>query len=284
MNSLLRHLQDDFQGYVLDMASEAAADAPAILSAIAERKGLPADRRLAIYHHAYRARLRQALAEAYGRTHAYVGDALFHELSASYVETHVSRFRNLRWYGERFPEFVAQALPEHPVVAELAAFEWTLGLSFDAADAPVLGVEALRAVGADEWESVGFDPQPSLHFLTLRWNAVDIWLALDKEHEEQVPPAAAQSGQPTQWIIWRKDLQPHFRSLSAHEARALQGLRQGQSFSGVCGIAAAAAGDGDDIASQIGGWLQSWLEEALLARVNRAAGSASSSAVSPSTP
>ena len=46
-------------------------------------------------------------------------------------------------------EHLAQALPQHPVAGELAAFEWAL--AFDAADAPLLQVEDLAAAQAAQY-------------------------------------------------------------------------------------------------------------------------------------
>lgn len=258
MSRSLGDIQASFQAYVLD----GGGDCRDIAADIAEQHGLPAADRLAIYHNAYRMRLHEALSDAFGKTHAYVGDALFGDLCAAYVRAYPSHFRNLRWYGDRFPEFLAQALPDHPVVAELAAFEWALGLSFDAADAPVLRGEDLRAPDTD-WDRIGFRLQPSLQFLPLRWNAVAIWLALD---QEQTPPDAVAAANPVQWLVWRKELQPHFRSLAEHEARALMGLQRGSGFSDVCAAVAAGAGD-DDMTTQIAGWLQTWLNDAVLSEV-----------------
>jgi hypothetical protein len=263
VNPSLHRLQADFQNYVLGADTER----PEILCDIAAHYGLKADDRLAIYYNAYRARLHDALSSSFDKTHAYVGDELFAELCAAYAQIHPSHFRNMRWYGDCFAEFVKQALPDHPVVSELAAFEWALGLSFDAADAPVLTTEALAAIGADAWESIGFHLQPSLQILQLQWNATEIWLAL--EHGE-TPPEAVFANEPVHWLVWRKDLQPHFRSLGEHETRALCGLQQGLSFAEICSVAANDT-DQEDASMQVAGWLQIWVNEAVLAGVNYSA-------------
>jgi hypothetical protein len=260
MNPSLHRLQADFQNYVLGVDT----DRPEILCDIAAHYGLKAEDRLAIYYNAYRARLHDALSSAFDKTHAYVGDELFAELCEGYVRDHPSHFRNMRWYGDRFAEFVRQALPDYPVVAELAAFEWTLGLSFDAADAPVLAAKDLAAIDADEWERIGFHLQPSLQILPMHWNATEIWLALDRD---EAPPDAVRADEPGHWLVWRKDLQPHFRSLSDLETRALRGLQQGLSFAEVCSVAASGANQ-DDVSVQIASWLQTWVNEAVLASVN----------------
>src|SRR5476649_2318429 len=137
--SALDTLQGDFQNYVLGVAGER----PAILGAVREQYGLKADARLAIYYNAYRIRLREALSESYDKTWSYVGDEMFAELADSYIAAHPSRHANLRWFGGGFSAHLALALADHPYIAELAAFEWTLGLAFDAADAAPLDIADL---------------------------------------------------------------------------------------------------------------------------------------------
>ena len=254
----LARIQDAFQNYVLAGDREQ----PAIAGLIDQRHGLPARERLAIYYDAYRIRLKDALAEAFDKTYAYVGDDVFADLCRSYIDAHPSPFRNLRWFGDRFAAHVAETLPDHPVVSELAAFEWALGLAFDAEDAPVLAMAELQQLDASAWENIGFVPHPSLQLLPLHWNASALWLALGKE---EIPPDAAQNPEPLTWLVWRKELQPHFRSLDRFEAAALKGLAAGCSFAEVCAEAAEHGGVvGEDVTSRIAGWLHACISESML--------------------
>ncbi len=265
----LAPLQQAFQQFVLGQQDEAA-----ILPQIATRPGLSCTERLAIYSNAYRIRLRDALSEAFDKTHRYLGDELFYAAAAGYVEHNPSQWSNLRWYGASFPVFLQQYLPEHPVVAELAAFEWALSLAFDAEDQAILPLSALAQVQEDEWESIGFVCHASVRFLPLHSNCVAIWLALadateDAGETEESPappePSWQESAQP--WLIWRKNLQAHFRSLSQPEYLALLGLQAGQGFAEVCAMVAENA---PESAAQIGQWLQTWLSEEVLHDFKRA--------------
>jgi hypothetical protein len=65
----------------------------------------------------------------------------------------------------------------------------------------------------------------------LRYNTVSIWHALD---QEQTPPTAEPLPQPAWLLIWRKEWQPHFRTLHAAEHAALSQLHEGASFAEVC--------------------------------------------------
>ncbi len=261
MKLSLQNIQTDFQEYVLAPHSET----PAIVQFIAQQHGLNAGDRLAIYHNAYRARLREALGEAFEKTHSYLGDDLFAELSDGYIQATPSQSRNLRWYGDGFPAYLKGALNDHPCVAELATFEWTLGLAFDADDAPLLSADELRILTPEQWERLSLALHPSLRILSLQWNVVAIWLALE---QKQIPPEATEIATPLSpsWLVWRKQLQPHFRSLDTYEALALSGLQQGRRFSAVCEEASISARE-EDITPKIAGWLQSWLGDAVLTRI-----------------
>lgn len=252
----LAALQDRFQAYLLDPAQDGAA----LAGAIATQSGLPAGDRLAIYYNAYRIRLREALDESFARTGVYLGDELFDRLCDGYVQAHPSPARNMRWYGQDFPAYLAQQLDEHPQVAELGTFEWTLGLAFDAADAPALGADDLRHLAPEDWATVRFLLHPSTQLLALRSNAVAIWLALDKE---AAPPEVALGDQASGWLVWRRDHQPQFRSMSRLEHEALNDVRQGLDFGAVC-AAASARGTVEDPAAKMAGCLRAWLDEGVL--------------------
>ncbi len=269
----LAPLQQAFQEFVLGQQDEAA-----ILPQIATRPGLSCAERLSIYSNAYRIRLRDALSEAFDKTHRYLGDDLFYAAAAGYINANPSQWSNLRWYGASFPAFLQQYLPEHPVVAELAAFEWALSLAFDAQDQAILPLSALAQVQEHEWESIGFVCHASVRFLPLHSNCVAIWLALaaamdavdamdasEANDEYAAPPEPSWQELAQPWLIWRKNLQAHFRSLSQPEYLALSGLQAGQGFAEVCAmVAEIEPKTAPESEAQIGQWLQTWLSEEVL--------------------
>jgi len=252
--SALAAIQADFEDYVLGTAGAA----PAIALSIANGYGLGADARLAIYHNAYRSRMREALAEAYDKTWSYLGDELFEQLALSYLAAHPSTFRNLRWYGDRFAAHLARELVDYPWIAELAGLEWALGLAFDAPDADTASIASLRAIAPDDWAGLRFGLHPSLRLMTMRWNTAATWQAL---RDGAQPPDAAASAQPATWLVWRADLKPHFRSLDMLEADALRRIGEGAAFGAVC---EAVADGGPDLTLHMAGCLQHWLAQGLL--------------------
>lgn len=251
MNGLQR-IQDAFQHHVLGDG----ALAPEFGAAIRKQGSVTTHERLAIYHNAYRVRMREALNEAYERTWTYAGDDLFGELAATYLAEHGSRFSNLRWFGDRFAEHVRRQLPDHPFVAELAAFEWALGLAFDAPDAPVAGPAAFGALAPAAWADLVLALHPSVQLLPMAFNSVAIWQALG---HELAPPAPLALPAPCVWLVWRQDDQPHFRSLDRFEADALAALGRGCTFGQICEQAT-----GPDVAQRMAHCLQDWMRQALL--------------------
>lgn len=250
MNTL-DQVQREFQRYIL------ADDAPgAIHAAVREQYGLSATSRLAIYHRAYRSRLRQALCEAYDKTWTYVGDDLFAELADSYIAAQPSQHANLRWFGGGLAAHAAQALADYPFIAELARLEWSLSLAFDAQDGAPLAAADLAAIPPEAWGDLRFGLHPSVHLLEMRWNAVALWQALAAGAE---PPQPEQTDVVTHWLVWRQEEQPRFRSLPAVEADALRRLAEGASFGEVCEAA------GDEALLALAGHLQHWLAQGVLA-------------------
>lgn len=248
-------LQTDFQNFILGQR-----DAASMHAHLADTPGLGRDARLDIYYQAYRLRLRDALSEAYSKTHSYLGDELFYQACAAYIDARPSSFRNLRWFGDQFFGQLRHQFVGHQQVTELAQFEWALGTAFDAPDHPILSLTDLATVS--DWEKVGLQTSGSLQFIEMRWNSVAIWLALN---EEQTPPTPESTEQAVTWIVWRKQLQAHFRSVEKAEAEALQRLANGQRFAEVCEYTAEHHPQNAD---DIGGWLQTWVRDEMLVRVS----------------
>jgi hypothetical protein len=251
-------LQQAFQAYVLEGAD-----------AVAERiePGPLADpqRRLAIYYDAYRSRLVEALGADFEALIAVMGEEEFRSAARAYVEATPSTFRNVRWYGGRLAAFMRHVRPwrEMPWLADLAEFEWTLTLAFDAADAPTVRFEDMAALAGDAWGTLAFHLHPCVQIAELRANAPAIRKAVDAG---AAPPAPELAATAVPWLIWRKDLSPHFRSLSDPEAWALRAACAGHSFPEICaGLCEWIAAE--EAAGAAAGWLRTWVDDQLIAEL-----------------
>jgi hypothetical protein len=224
--SALIDTQARFQAYVL------AGDG-AIVTDIAGADDAFRRTRLDIYYTAYRLRLAEALASDYEILKAYIGDEVFDAIVGDYIDAHPSVFRNVRWFGGRLADFLHDE-PRYagqPILADLARFEWTLGLAFDAADTASLRFEDLAAVPAEAWTELRLTPHPAIHVIELQTNAVTIWNEL-KNADNGIAPESLPD--PLRWAIWRKQLSPYFRSLETDEAWALDAMRNHLCFGEIC--------------------------------------------------
>lgn len=258
MNSPLATMQQGFQAYVLDGTASFAAEicTPPNATAIA---------RLSIYAEAYRLRLHDALATDFPALHTLAGDALFAEIGRAYLAVHPSQHFSLRYFGERLSAFLACHSPyrESPVLSEMATLEWALSLAFDAADLPSLDVATLGALPQDAWPTLRLRFHPSVQRRDFYWNVPALWSAIDADSAPQTP---AKLADPVAWLIWRQDLQNFFRPLSPAEARALDMMREGSDFAGLC-EALCEYLDTEQVGLSAAQFLKAWVAAGLISEI-----------------
>lgn len=224
-----------------------------------------AARRLGVYADAYRLRLVEALGNDYPALRAVLGEARFDQAMREFIAAHPSRHTNLRWYGGDLARFLARAprWRRRPLLAELARFEWALGLAFDAADAPLASAEDAARVPPAEWPRMQLRLQPSVQLLALRSNAPQVWRSAIGGGKA---PAAKRRRSRTAWLVWRKGHEPFYRALAPAEARALGAAARGCDFASIAGglrrhVGAKAA------AQAAAQFLRNWLAEGLVAGI-----------------
>lgn len=216
--------------------------------------------RLEIYRHAYRARLADALRDSFGHTAAWLGEP-FDALAAAYIEAHPSDQASLRGYGRQFPAWLAAAGAAE--TSELAALDHALRGAFDCADSPAMTLADLAAVEPHRWGSAVLVLSRSYDRLRFAHNTLALWQAID---EGLAPPAAATLERAMDVVVWRRGLQPHFRSLGAFEAAALGQVHAGREFGATCEQLALDFPH-VDIAPEAGRLLRRWVEDELLSSI-----------------
>ena len=250
-------LQARFQQHMLG-----AADATDLIAGSAERRALG----LAIYANAYRRRLVEALADAYAKTRLLMGEDAFDDAALAYIAAHPPTTRSLRWYGGDFSAHLRQALPRDTDVAELAQLDWALRNAFDGPDSAVLTPADLAGVAPEAWASLRLLLVPTAELLSFEHNTVAVWQALDDD--DSTPPATTvRSDHAVAWLVWRKELQPHFRSLPPVEAALLRAMQAGATFAQACERAQGGADAEADGAAGIGACLRHWLDDGVLSGV-----------------
>lgn len=253
----LARIQSDFQEYLINNRHTAFTDQ------IVDDDKVGAKKRLSIYYDAYRLRIIEALATAYPKLKMLLGDDLFDKSAREYIDKYPSTYCNLRWYGGNMREHLLHTLPQHLVAAEMADFEWALSLAFDAEDSEELTLQDICNYPPESWGNLGFKFQTAIQVIRTRWNVIPVWKALEAE---ETPPALSQNNTHQSWLIWRKNLNSHFRSMGEAEEVALNLGRTGSTFGEICANLEDIF-DLDKATIVAAQYLAGWLEAGLISKV-----------------
>ena len=257
MTALL-DLQRGFQACVLG-----ETDAPP--ATVAGTGTASAEERMSVYAEAIRLRFLEVLGEDYPGLWELMGDDRFRTLGCAYAAAHPSHYRSIRWFGRRLPEFLRAAAPwrDHPVLGEMALFEWSKSELMDAADSPVVAMDDVAAIPPDRWAAIRPRLKPAVRRLTLEWNVPGLWSAIDRG-DALPPPARAE--QAVDWVLWRDDLRVRWRSVESGEAWALRACADGKDFGAICaGLSEQSGADG--AALRAATCLKQWTVDGLLEAV-----------------
>jgi uncharacterized protein (UPF0276 family) len=238
----LAHSQRAFANYVL---ADPISTAPAV-------QGRPH-----IYYHAYRARLIDVLADTFAKTYLYMGSDAFDEHAGAFVVAYPPLHRSLHRYGEGMVAYLQALYPDNPELHELAQLDWDLRTRFDSADHAALCV---ADASNTPWLSQSAPLHPSALLRPITTNVMVLWNAI---HTDQDVPEAVALPQKTTLVVWRKEQQPHFRSLVGSEAQFITLLYQGLSVEAAC--AQLVEGGHIPDTPTLSGWLGSLLQDGLVA-------------------
>ena len=251
----LRELQRGFQSWVL-------GDARALPATVAGTGVVSAEARLTIYADAIRLRFLEVLGQDYPGLHALAGDDEFRRLALAYVAAHPSHHPSIRWFGAHLPACLRSTAPwrDHPVLGEMAQFEWAKGELLDAADSPVVGVEDIAAIAPDRWAGIRPRIKPAVRRLSLEWNVPGLWKALDGG---DAPPPPARMERAVDWLLWREGIVVRWRSVEPDEAWALRRCDAGADFGSICTGLCDRVGE-DAAAFRAATFLKQWAADGVL--------------------
>lgn len=224
---------------------------------VAETDNMSAHDRLAIYHNAYRLRLREVIDTDHPILGIYLGDDLFDLMVKHYIDDAPSKYTSLRNYCDNLPDFLAKTLPfgDHPQISELARFERLLLTAFDAEDKSTAIPQDLQNLPAEEWPHLTIRFHPSLQIFITEYNVVETWQALK---QEQSPPETLQ--QHSCWVLWRNtERLTEFKSISAIEQQMLKGFLEGNNLSYVAELIIQELNE-QDAAQSLLSILNAWLD------------------------
>ncbi|MBI2801554.1 MAG: DUF692 family protein [Gammaproteobacteria bacterium] len=255
----LATLQQDLQAHVLNPRH-------AIPASIAETPRVNRAHRVKIYTSGYRRRLIEALATDFPALNALLGTEGFAEVANDYLQAYPSRHFSLRWFGAHLSEFLENAAAHHawPLIAQMARFEWALGETFDAADAPSAAFADLINVPAAAWAELRIATHPSVRAIRLGSLVPSYWRAIT---EGTSISAAAPPGELISWRLWRQSLRNLFRSMAPLEAVSTRWLET-ETFGSLCDRLSEDLPIAE-VPGYAAGLLRTWLNEGSITRVSR---------------
>jgi hypothetical protein len=165
----LRELQQAFGAFMLSENDDA------VCSHIVE-DGFSAAERFRIYRNTCRSVLVETLRMTYPAVDRLVGRDFFDTAAGQFIAAHPPRSGYLNEYGGAFVDFLAALGPASalPYLADVARFEWALGVAANAVDAPALEPGSLAALDPECHATLRFEPHPSVRFLALAYPADQI--------------------------------------------------------------------------------------------------------------
>lgn len=257
----LNTLQDALEAYLAD---EHALPSAELLEQVQGSPALNAADGLRIYHNAYRARLLAVLREDFTALQQWLDPESFDQLAMAYLAAWPPRHFSIRWLGDKLPDFIAGyvAEPQLSPMRELATLEWAFTLAFDACDADVLSAESMRSLSAEDWVTLKAALVPSVNWLQLQYNTLELWRAA--KAESPLPAITRLPGNQS-CLVWRHDLVCRYRSLEPDEATALRLFAGGEPFAGLCESLLTQHGEQAPMQAAI--WLKQWVSDGLLVRL-----------------
>jgi len=205
--------------------------------------------RLGVYRNAYWARLAGVLRVNYPVLAKMLDEEEFDSLACEYARQYPSRSFSIRWHGAHLDRVIGD-----PGLAELARMEWALGTAFDAADARTVDMAYLAQHPVETWSDLPLNVHPSVQVLDMAWNVEAQWEAVKRgEAPGPFQPKAHAL------LVWRKELQAHWRIATVEEGIALRALARDGTLQSACEAVP------EDQAGQAGTWFALWVQEGMLA-------------------
>lgn len=258
----LSDMQDKFQRHLLHGDTD-------IIELIAPDQTTTVEQRLATYKNAYIARLIEALSSDFSCLRTLLGEDLFNTLCCDYIDQHPSTSASLRWFGDRFPEYVKQhsCSQNQTRLYDLAVMEWMFISAFDAPEQQTLNAMTMMDIPMSAWPTIKLTFHPSVFYFKSHWNTVMTWQALKNKHIAPDPDSTESHA----CLIWRQALVTRYRVLDADEAALIEQAMQGSTFEQLCDTQTLLPESQDmepeQIAMRSATLLKLWLDEGLICKI-----------------
>jgi hypothetical protein len=266
-------------GVVAGLASEEArrnidVSAEQIEKIVTRSGTLTATQRLAIYSHAYFARLQECLrAEFPVLLHA-LDEKLFNLFTFEYLKHYPSRSYTLNQLGENFPRYLAETRPDGDAppnaraswpdfIIDLATLERTFSKVFDGP-----GVEGQQILDANQLLAIGqlrearFLPVVCLKLLSFRYPVSQYFRAV-RNHEDPALPREAD----TFLVMTRRSYTVLIHELTERQYNLLSALVAGRSLNRGVNALAETTDDFQTLITAALDWIEDWTEKGFFAGI-----------------
>lgn len=209
---------------------------------------------LAVYHHAYRARLVECLVDDYPALQYAMGADAFAAHASSYITAHPSQSPNLNGYGKHMSAFCRDAAM--PFAADLARLEWTLVEILHAADAEPLAEAELSKVAPAEWGNATLLPSETFRVERFDYPVNAYFQAFMDDESPSVPSAS-----PIALAIYRQGFRLWRMELTPSMADLLEDLVRGVTLGEALGAMEErlAPGELEEAAKNVMAWFGAWV-------------------------
>ena len=186
--------------------------------------------RLAIYRHAYRARLVECLVDDYPALEFALGGEAFEALCHEYLLAHPSTSPNLSffdgagWRASARHE-AKEPFPHRHFAADLAMLEWALVEVIHARVSDALSPDELAKIPVEQWSAARLPPSAAVRVLRFDYPVNAFFQAFKTDAQPVIPdpsPSATVVYR-TEMTLWRMDLTPAMATL-------LEGLFRGETL------------------------------------------------------
>lgn len=158
------------------------------VSFITGSSSLPAAQRVAIYQSSITANLIQTLELTYPMCEKLVGETFFQGLAGEYVKSHPAAHTELNLYGEGFPQFIENFLPEAtaPYLPDFARLEWACHRAYFGPEPQSLDFEKLASIYPEYGDRLRFYLPENSTLLHSPYPIGHIWEVNKYDKDEQV--------------------------------------------------------------------------------------------------
>lgn len=272
-------------GLASNEASQAIETDGSCESVVLPSRAQSSRERLAVYSHAYFARLIECLGDQFPALRTFLGDDVFQGFALAYLRQYPSQSYTLGRLADRFVDFLERTRleqfgtstdqdtgppPWSLFLVDLARLEHAIDQVFDGPgverDPPDLR-SSLSGIASSDWPRVQLVPVCCLRILEFAYPVNDFYTAYRQGRPLELPAA-----EPSYLALSRRDFVVRRYSLSRTQYLLLEQLTAGRSIEVALAEVAEAIERPEELAPQLPAWFENWTREGFFGHLRLAPG------------